>query len=67
MTMMTTEELLGRLEARLAGTKQRLDDMNRLLDETNSRLDKVIFMLFGIGAGVIATLATAIFALVTSG
>ena len=67
MTMMTTEELLGRLEAGLAGTNQRLDDMNRLLDETNSRLDKVIFMLFGIGAGVIATLATTIFALVTSG
>ena len=73
MTTVTTEERLGRLEAGLAGTNQRLDDTNaRLsetnarLSETNARLDKVIFMLFGIGAGVIATLVTAIFALIAS-
>ena len=73
MTMMTNEERLGRLEAEMAGTNRRLDDTNKRLDdsnirqsETNARLDKVIFMLFGIGAGVIATLVTVIFALITS-
>ena len=73
MTTVTTEERLGRLEAGLAGTNQRLDDTNARitetnarLGETNARLDKVIFMLFGIGAGVIATLVTAIFALIAS-
>ena len=66
-------ERLGRLEAGQAAINQRLDDTNsRITDsnmrqmETNSRLDKVIFTLFGIGAGVIATLVTAIFALITS-
>ena len=74
MTMMTTEERLGRLEAGQAETNRRLDDTNTRItesntrqSETNSRLDKVIFMLFGIGAGVIATLVTVIFALITSG
>ena len=73
MTTVTTEERLGRLEAGLAGTNQRLDDTNARitetnarLGETNARLDKVIFMLFGIGAGVMATLVTAIFALIAS-
>ena len=73
MTMMSNEERLGWSEAGLAVTNQRFDDTNRLLDEsdrlmdgTNSRLDKVIFMLYGIGAGVIATLVTAIFALITN-
>ena len=73
MTTVTTEERLGRLEAGLVGTNQRLDDTNARitetnarLGETNARLDKVIFMLFGIGAGVIATLVTVIFALITS-
>ena len=80
MTTVTTEERLGRLEAGLAGTNQRLDETNARitetnaritetnarLGETNARLDKVIFMLFGIGAGVMATLVTAIFALIAS-
>ena len=73
MTMMTTEERLGRLEAGQAETNRRLGDTNTRItesntrqSETNSRLDKVIFMLFGIGAGVIATLVTVIFALITS-
>ena len=66
MTTMTTEERLGRLEAGLSGTNQRLDDTNARITETNARLDKVIFMLFGIGAGVMATLVTAIFALIAS-
>ena len=66
-------ERLGRLEVGQAETNRRLDDTNtRITDtnaritETNSRLDKVIFTLFGIGAGVIATLVTAIFAVITS-
>ncbi len=73
-------ERLGRLEAGQAAIIQRLDDTNtrisdtntRITDtntrqmETNSRLDKVIFTLFGIGAGVIATLVTAIFTLISS-
>ena len=66
MTTVTTEERLGRLESGLAGTNQRLDDTNARITDTNARLDKVIFMLFGIGAGVIATLVTAIFALIAS-
>lgn len=81
MTTITTEERLGRLEAGQAGIyerlgrleagqaaiNQRLDDSSTRQMETNSRLDKVIFTLFGIGAGVIATLVTAIFAVITSG
>ena len=73
-------ERLDRLEAGHVAIHQRLDDTNRRLDdtntritetnaritETNSRLDKVIFTLFGVGAGVIATLVTAIFTLLTS-
>ena len=73
MTMMTTEERLGRLEAGQAERNRRLDDTNTRItesntrqSETNSRLDKVIFMLFGIGAGVIATLVTVIFTLITN-
>lgn len=66
MAMMTTEERLGRLEAGQAETNRHLDDSNTRQSETNSRLDKVIFMLFGIGAGVIATLVTVIFALITN-
>ena len=73
MTTMTTEERLGRLQAEQAGTNRRLDDTNKRLDDTNvritennARLDKVIFLLFGIGTGVIATLVTAIFTLVTN-
>ena len=66
MTMVTTEERLGRLEAGQSETNRRLDDSNTRQSETNSRLDKVIFMLFGIGAGVIATLVTVIFALITN-
>ena len=65
MTTMTTGEHLGRLETGLAGTNQRLDDTNARITDTNARLDKVIFMLFGIGAGVIATLVTVIFALIS--
>ena len=66
MTMMTTDERLGRLEAEQAGTNRRLDDTNVRITENNARLDKVIFLLFGIGAGVIATLVTAVFTLVTN-
>ena len=72
--MMTNEERLGQLDAGQSETNRRLDDtntritkLNTLISETNARLDKVIFMLFGIGAGVIATLVTVIFTLLTGG
>ena len=65
LATITTEERLGRLEVGQAETNRRLDDTKSRITETNSLLDKVIFMLFGIGAGVIATLVTAIFALIT--
>ncbi len=47
---------IGRLEGRQEQTNIRLVELADQLKQTNTRLDRLLFALFGVGAGVVVML-----------